>query len=66
MTELETLEKHEADFWANYRPPGGSTTCGIACPECGAELRQQAGELLLSDPPQTSIFCKCGWSGSMH
>lgn len=66
MSELETLEEHEKRFWldrlALFQP-----SCGVACPECGAELRRRGGELLLSHPPQSSVFCKeCGWQGSMH
>lgn len=66
MNGLETLEQHENRFWWGHmakRPSG----CGVACPECGAELWADSSELLLSDPPQTPIFCKeCDWRGSMH
>ena len=67
MNRLETLEQHEASFWAHQRCIIGATKTGIECPRCGAELWQCATELLLTNPPQIPIACrKCKWEGSMH
>ena len=68
MTELQTLEEYEGRFWETYHlHPEGGAKCGIACPKCGAELWRNSSELLLSDPPQTPIFCKeCSWSGATY
>ena len=68
VTELESLEDHEGRYWETYHlHPEGGAPCGIACPKCGAELWRDSTQVLLSDPPQTPIFCKeCSWSGAMH
>ena len=37
---------------------------GLACPDCGKELRDVLGVTLTSDPPRTPVECECGYTGS--
>lgn len=69
MAKLKTLEEHEKEFQENYISPDElrRKPCGIACPECGAELLADYTTVLTSNPPQTPVYCpKCGWKGSIH
>lgn len=67
--KLKSLEDHEKEFWKNYNSTSGSTAvpCGIACPECNAELLADYTISLTSNPPQTPVHCpKCPYKGSIH
>lgn len=68
MSELKTLDQHEAEMRSAYAGifyPAQPRKNGIACPTCGAELYDSNPmELLTSLPPQVRIHCKCGYTGT--
>ncbi len=63
---LKSLEEHNAGIREIYTNINKATPNGIACPKCGAELRDtNPGILLTSNPPQHYVGCeKCGYSGT--
>lgn len=63
--ELVTLEEYEKSRLKCEIIT--ETLCGIACPECGAELMENLGFIYTTSPPMTGIYCpKCEWSGLKH
>lgn len=62
---MKTLEEHNREAMERRKPSDAPCGNGIACPKCGAELVDEPGVSLLTDPPQTPIYClKCDFGGS--
>ena len=66
VKKLKSLEEHNKAVLfdeSKIRPPQGN---GIACPKCGAELRDDNdGVVLTSNPPQFHVHCSsCTWKGT--
>jgi len=63
---MKSLTDHNREALERFnRPP--ELRNGIACPKCGAELRDDWTRVLTSEPPQTPVFCSapgCGFKGS--
>ena len=61
---LKSLKDHNkeklADIQAKQKQLKGN---GIACPDCGKELFDSSETVLLSNPPQYEVECKCGFQG---
>lgn len=67
MSDLISIQQHEAKFWEEYKPPVRESPSGIACPTCGDELFVDNAYSLLSEPPQSPVRCpKCNYRGSIH
>lgn len=70
MGELVSLEEHDrrrlAEIEAELDEMRHGRLNGIACPRCGAELRDSAPPLvMMSLPPQVQVHCPgCGWIGT--
>ncbi len=62
---LISLEDHERSFWERHNAPKHYFN-GLECPKCGKELEDNPNIVLTSYPPQTPIFCECGFKGSRH
>ncbi len=59
---MKTLSEYRSEYAIRYveRENG---RIGIACDECGHELKGE-NVLLLTHPPQRNIWCdKCGYKG---
>lgn len=65
-SSLESIEEHNNKIFREFEAINSETPCGVACPECGAELLADRSILLLSNPPQTPVRCpECGWRGNI-
>lgn len=64
--KLKSIEEHNSEKFRAFEILNSGTPCGVACPECGAELLADYTISLTSNPPQTPVRCpKCGWNGSI-
>ena len=64
-TKLKSLSEHNHQTLEQYREfHTKGVPNGIACPECGSELRDVPGAQLLTAPPQLPVVCMaCGYTG---
>lgn len=63
---LISLVEHDREAFKEFKRSGGyPKTNGIACPQCGKELVDTDGNILLmSMPPKMRIFCPdCRYRG---
>jgi predicted RNA-binding Zn-ribbon protein involved in translation (DUF1610 family) len=68
MKKLKSLKEHNDDVLNKFVRPSKNIT-GIACPECGKELRNSGYPVFVecSQRIQFPVHCpKCGWSGSRY
>lgn len=65
MKNLTKLEDHNTFIMNKLHSIDFSKENGIECPKCKNELHDVLGVSLLSNPPQTPIFCKnCDFKGT--
>ena len=61
---MKTLDEHNREVLSRLSPVREALN-GIECPECRAELFDDLTRVLMSNPPQTPVFCKkCNYVGS--
>jgi len=62
-SNLKSIDEHENRMQEIYSP-SGKIGVGIACPQCGNELHDDSGGLVLTTyPPQKRVACSgCGYS----
>lgn len=62
---MKTLEEHNREAMELMKLSDAPRGNGIACPKCGAELVDEPGVSLPTNPPKTPIHClKCDYGGS--
>jgi len=63
-THLIDLERWNAGV-RHQNQEASNRSNGIACPKCGAELRDTLPIVILtSAPPRKDVNCVCGWKGT--
>lgn len=63
---LISLEEYNQQAWDRaIKHTQDPLLNGIACPNCGKELRDEDPNMqMLSSPPQTHVRCTCGFRGN--
>ena len=62
---LKTLAEANAEAFARFVAAQAGGGNGIACPDCGREMTDRDGLLLLSSPTQIHVHCEaCGFAGT--
>lgn len=59
-------QKRKQEQYDEMLRPKDNEPSGIACPNCGEELRADYSVTLTSMPPKHTAWCrnkKCGWNG---